>query len=57
MQNEGERRKWGSIQRCTQPKRGGAPTRIKVAGTNGEPDQLYETQEDVEEQASKKLTA
>lgn len=57
MQNEGERRKWGSIRRCTQAKRGGAPTRIKVAGTNGEPDQLYETQAEVKEQASRKLTA
>jgi hypothetical protein len=28
-----------------------------VAGTNGEPNRLYETREEVEEQASKKLTA
>jgi hypothetical protein len=38
IRNEGERRKWGSIRQCTQPKRGGVPTRIRVKGADGEPD-------------------
>ena len=57
IRNEGQRRKWGSVKQCTKPRRGGAPTRIKVKGEGGAPDELYETREEVEEQASIKLKA
>ena len=57
IRNEGQRRRWGSVKRCTKPRRGGAPTRIKVKGDDDAEDEIYETREEVEDHASRKLKA
>jgi hypothetical protein len=49
-----QRQRWQGLKRATKSRRGGAPTRIKVKGGQG--DELYETQAEVEEHASCKLT-
>jgi hypothetical protein len=49
-----QRQRWQGLKRATKSRRGGAPTRIKVKGGQG--DELYETQAEVEDHASRKLT-
>ena len=55
IRDERERRKWASVAKATKPRRGGAPTRIKVQDDDG--DHVYETRAEVEEHAARKLTS
>jgi hypothetical protein len=52
--NERLRRRWGGLNWATKPRRGGAPTAIKVKTSDG--DVVYDTRQDVEEQAARRLT-
>jgi hypothetical protein len=48
--NERLRRKWGGLNWATKPRRGGAPTAIKVKTADG--NVVYDTRQEVEEQAA-----
>jgi hypothetical protein len=52
--NERQRRRWGGLNWATKGRRGGAPTAIKVKTPEG--DVVYDTRQEVEEQASRRLT-
>eukprot|EP00956_Cyclotella_meneghiniana_P034366 scaffold104037_cov45-Cyclotella_meneghiniana.AAC.3 len=54
LRNEKLRRRWGGVHKSTKPRRGGAPTSIKVKLPTG--DVQYDTREDIEEQAGRRLT-
>jgi hypothetical protein len=51
---ERQRRSWRNVKWSTKPRRGGAPTAIKIKTAAG--DVTYDTRQDVEEQAARKLT-
>ncbi len=55
IRNEKLRKRWGGVKRATTPRRGGAPTSIRVQSDSG--DQQFDTREEVEEQASRRLTS
>jgi hypothetical protein len=48
--NERLRRKWGGLNWATKPRRGGAPTAMKVKTADG--NVVYDTRQEVEEQAA-----
>ena len=54
LRNEKLRRRWSGVHKSTKPRRGGAPTSIKVQLPTG--DVQYDTREDIVEQAGRRLT-
>eukprot|EP00956_Cyclotella_meneghiniana_P028224 scaffold65021_cov87-Cyclotella_meneghiniana.AAC.11 len=54
LRNEKLRRHWSGVHKSTKPRRGGAPTSIKVQLPTG--DVQYDTREDIVEQAGRRLT-
>lgn len=54
IQNERLRKRWRGVARATKPRRGGAPTSIRVKQADG--DRQYDSQLEVEEQAARRLT-
>jgi hypothetical protein len=54
MTKERQRRSWRNVKWSTKPRRGGAPTAIKIKTAIG--DVTYDTRQEVEEQAARKLT-
>lgn len=55
IRNEKLRKRWSGVKRATNSRRGGAPTSIRVQSESG--DQQFNTQDEVEEQASRRLTS
>jgi hypothetical protein len=54
IRNEKLQRRWSGVKRSTKPRRGGAPTSIRVKSDGG--DERFDTQAEVEEQTARRLT-
>jgi hypothetical protein len=55
IRNEKLWKRWGSVKSALTPRQGGTPTSIRVQCDSG--DQQFDTREEVEEQASRRLTS